>query len=88
MLVEDKLYTYMEVVMYLKDNRKGEIRLYVNIPGRKMLRNLMYDDGDRLYSINQTEHTYILKGRPVTKCIFNEGYVIPTIKVIEDDFAE
>lgn len=88
MLVEDKLYTYMEVVMYLKDNRLGEIRLFVNIPGRKKLRNLMYDDGERFYSINQTKDTYLFKDRPVTKCIFNEGFVTPIIKVIEDDFTQ
>ena len=72
-LEEGKLYTYIEVVNYLNENKKTEIRLYVNIPNRKNLRALMFDDGERLYSVNVTESAYIFNDKPVSKCIFNNN---------------
>lgn len=83
-LENDRLYTFLEVVRYLQTNRKGEIRLFINLPGRKKERALMFDDGEKYYSLNETEHTLRVNDRPVTKCIFNEGYVIPIIKLIDD----
>lgn len=74
-LEENKLYTYVEVIEYLNANRKAEIRLYVNIPGRKNLRALMFDDGDRFYSVNITEDVYMFQNKPVTRCIFGNGGV-------------
>ena len=74
-LEEGVLYTYVEVVNYLNANRMTEIRLYVNIPERKNLRALMFDDGESLYSVNITEDAYIFKGNPVTKCIFNNNAI-------------
>lgn len=85
----DTLYTFIEVLRYLQANRKGEIRMFVNIPGRKKLRALMFDDGDKFYSLNVTANTVIKpSGNPMTKCIFNEGFVLPMIKVINDDYQD
>lgn len=83
-LEENKLYTYVEIVDYLNLNRKTEERLYVNIPERKNLRALMFDDGDRYYSVNITEHVYMFNDKPVTKCIFSNG-VIPMNVANEGD---
>lgn len=88
-LEKNTLYTFIEILRYLQINRKSEIRMFVNIPGRKKLRALMFDDGDKFYSLNETEDTIIQKtGVPMTKCIFNEGYVHPMIKVINDDYQD
>ena len=88
MLEQNKLYTFIEVLRYLQAYRKGEVRMFVNYPGRKKLRALMFDDGDKFYSLNETAHTLKIHGRCVTKCIFNEGNVVPMIKLIEDDFQD
>ena len=86
MLKENVLYSYLQVIDYLRRSRKSEIRLYINIPGRKKLRCLMFDDGEKFYTINETEHTVYQKNKPLTKCIFNEGSILPIIRVINDDY--
>lgn len=78
-LEEGRLYTYMEVVNYLTANRKAEIRLYVNIPEKKNLRALMFDDGESLYSVNITQDAYMFNDKPVTKCIFNNNAIANTL---------
>lgn len=85
MLEENKLYTFIEVLRYLQAHRKSEVRMFVNVPGRKKLRALMFDDGDKFYSINETQHTLKKGDSCVTKCIFNEGFVLPMIKLIENE---
>ena len=86
MLKENVLYSYLQIIDSLRRYRKSEIRLYINAPGRKKLRGLMFDDGEKFYTINETEHTVYQKNKPLTKCIFNEGSILPIIRVINDDY--
>lgn len=86
MLKENVLYSYLQIIDYLRRYRKSEIRLYINVPGRKKLRGLMFDDGEKFYTINETEHTVYQKNKPLTKSIFNEGSILPIIRVINDDY--
>ena len=86
MLKENVLYSYLQIIDYLRRYRKSEIRLYINVPGRKKLRGLIFDDGEKFYTINETEHTVYQKNKPLTKCIFNEGSILPIIRVINDDY--
>lgn len=86
MLKENVLYSYLQIIDYLRGYRKSEIRLYINVPGIKKLRGLMFDDGEKFYTINETEHTVYQKNKPLTKCIFNEGSILPITRVINDDY--